>query len=111
PAAQIAPEVAPVPVEPPPPAAVAAHVIVTTDPANAQLMFDRQAVANPFDAQMSVGDHHLLEAHAPGYVTAGRELRVSGDERVTLSLTKEAPPPAPVAPAAVVAPKPAPKPA
>jgi hypothetical protein len=64
-------------------------------PDAAQLWLDGQRMSNPFDTRLPLGSKHKLEAKQEGYEASSQTIRIESDARLTITLRRETPPPAP----------------
>jgi hypothetical protein len=64
-------------------------------PDNAQLWLDGQKMSNPFDTRLPLGSKHKIEARQEGYEASSQTIRLESDARLTITLKREIPAPAP----------------
>jgi hypothetical protein len=50
---------------------------------------------NPFDTRLPLGSKHKIEAKQEGYETSSQTIRIESDARLTITLRRDTPPPAP----------------
>lgn len=64
-------------------------------PDGALLWLDGKRMSNPFDTRLPLGSRHKLEARYDGYETSSQTIRIETDARLTITLRRSSPPPAP----------------
>jgi hypothetical protein len=52
-------------------------------------------MSNPFDTHLPLGSKHKIEARHEGFETSSQSIRLEADARLTITLRRTAPPPAP----------------
>ncbi|MET0390614.1 MAG: hypothetical protein ABW321_31875, partial [Polyangiales bacterium] len=81
--------------EAPAPAAPAPLLAVRALPEGARLWLDGQSMANPFDVRLPRGSKHKIEARSEGYEASAQTVRIESDAKLTITLRRVLPPPAP----------------
>jgi hypothetical protein len=85
------------------------QLVVHAIPDSAQLWLDGQRMSNPFDTRLPLGSKHKIEARHDGFETSSQSIRLEADARLTITLRRTAPPPAPAPPIKVRPPADAPR--
>lgn len=70
-------------------------LVVRAVPDNAQLWLDGQKMPNPFDTRLPLGSKHKIEARQEGFEASSQTIRLESDARLTITLKRETPAPAP----------------
>jgi hypothetical protein len=71
------------------------QLVVRAVPDQAQLWLDGQRMSNPFDTRLPLGSKHKIEAKQEGYETSSQTIRLEADARLTITLRRDTPAPAP----------------
>jgi hypothetical protein len=70
-------------------------LVVRAVPDQAQLFLDGQRTSNPFETRLPLGSKHKIEARQDGYETSSQTIRLESDAKLTITLKRETPAPAP----------------